>query len=103
MPSLEAETIQALADAVAEARSGAPESAEAVVVELIGVDAPSSLATIDVIGIGDDAAKGERIFLDLFNIRDIDATEFEIIGYRITGATATDICSRGITAGRLCV
>ncbi len=103
MPSLEAETIQALADAVAQARSGAPEATEAVVLELIGVDAPSSLATIDVIGIGDDAAKGERIFLDLFNIRDIDATEFVILGYRITGATATDICGRGITADDLCV
>lgn len=103
MPSLEADTIQELGDAIALARSGAPESTKAVVVEVIGVDAPSSLATIDVIGLGDDASKGERIFLNLFNIRDIDATEFEILGYRITGATATDICGRGITAGDLCV
>lgn len=103
MASLEADTIQELGDAIALARSGAPESTKAVVVEVIGVDAPSSLATIDVIGLGDDAAKGERIFLNLFNLRDIDATEFEIIGYRITGATATDICGRAIAANDFCV
>jgi len=103
MASLEADTIQELADAIALAVSGAPESTSAVVVEVIGVDAPSSLATVDVIGIGDDASKGLRIFLNLFNIRDIDATEFVILGYQITGATATDICGRGIAANDFCV
>ncbi|RZV40683.1 MAG: calcium-binding protein [Acidimicrobiales bacterium] len=103
MTSLEADSIQELGDAVAQARSGAPEVTTAVVVEVLGVDASSSLATIDVIGLGDDASKGERVFLNLFNIRDIDATEFVILGYRITGATATDICGRGIAANDFCV
>lgn len=102
MASLSADSIEELAAAIAATRSDGP-TPTAVVVELLGVDAPSSLATIDVIGIGDDAVKGERIHLDLFNIRDIDAQEFVILGYEITDATSTAICGRGITIDDLCV
>lgn len=102
MASLSAETIEELAEAIAATRSDGPIPV-VVVVELIGVDAPSSLATIDVIGIGDDAVRGERIHLNLFNIRDIEAQEFIILGYEITDATSTAICGRGITVDDLCV
>ena len=99
MASLQAPTIEELAAAVAATRAGGVEPVVAIN-DFFAVDATSSEAWIDVIGIGDDVVAGERIRLLLDNIE--DATP-EVVAYEITDAISTAICGRGITAADACL
>ncbi len=99
MASLEAATAEALGEAIASTRLGS-RSQDAVVVDLVGEDAISSQAWIDVMGELDDATKGERVHVTLLNIRDDTP---QVIGFEITGASRTVICGRGVDYAGRCV
>jgi hypothetical protein len=92
---LEGETMDDLADAVAEARAGVEEGPAP---EVTVVDGPSTgdlgEITIDVIGYQDDAVSGER--LHVFGTPDPSG------GFVLKSVEATVMCSRGVSDG-LCV
>ncbi len=94
LPSTEFDTVDDMADAVADLRAGGPVPTVTFVTEptlLIGEQS----VVIDVIGIGDDAVKGERITLFYTDIPGQS-------GVDLFGADATAICSRGLS-GQFCL
>ncbi len=98
---LEATGDQGLEDVVAEARS--PGDATGVLLEVVGVDAISSIFSIDVMGTYGNGVKGERFEIEAYNIKaeDPDATPY-VIGARIMSATRIPICEFGLDAGGGC-
>lgn len=103
MPSLSAPDLQTLAQNIGNARSGGPVPLVVFSTEPVAADAQGGEATIDVIGLGDDAVKGERIFITYrFVFDDINAASPNVIGFDLIYADAQAICSRGISSG-LCL
>lgn len=92
---LEGDTMDDLADAVAEARAGVEEGPGP---EVTVVDGPSSgdlgEITVDVIGFQDDAVAGER--LRIFGTPDPSG------GFVLKTVEATSMCTRGVAEG-LCL
>ncbi|MDH3683695.1 MAG: hypothetical protein OEV40_27555 [Acidimicrobiia bacterium] len=102
LASTSAPTVDELIDAIADARADGPEPLVELVTPVEGLDADGAQVTIDVLGIGDDAVKGERLVLtfDLVFV-DPDAAELEVEAYELVDAQRTVICGRGLT-GQLC-
>ncbi|MCP3992150.1 MAG: hypothetical protein GY724_23970 [Actinomycetia bacterium] len=92
--STEATTIEAIVTSVAASRSGGPEPRVTYMRPITSVGGGGMAATVDVVGLGDDAVKGER-FVFMF--------ESVGTGYRLEGAERTVICGRGATDGGLCL
>ncbi len=90
-----------LEDVVAEARS--PGDATRVLLEVFGVDAISSIYSIDALGTYGNGVKGERFEIETYNVKadDPDATPY-VIGARIMSATRMPICEFGVDAGGSC-
>jgi hypothetical protein len=90
-----------LEDVVAEARSRG--DATGVLLEVVGVDAISSIFSIDVLGTYGNGVKGERFEIEAYNVEadDPDATPY-VIGARIMSATRMPICEFGVDAGGGC-
>ncbi len=98
LPSTSAATVEALIDDIAQSRAGGPEPAVELVTPLSGLDADGAEVTVDVIGIGDDAVKGERFLLTFdLTFDDPDAADREVVSYELVGARRTVICGRGLT------
>lgn len=99
---LEATGDQGLENVVAEARS--PGDATGVLLEVVGVDAISSVFSIDVLGGYGDGVKGERFEIEAYNIKadDPDATPY-VIGARIMSAVRIPICEFGVDPGGGCL
>ncbi len=90
----EAPTIEAIVASVAASRSGGPEPRVTYVHPITSIGGDDMTATVDVVGIGDDAVKGER-FVFVF--------EPAGAGYRLGAAERTVICGRGATGAGLCL
>lgn len=100
LPSTEAPTVEELGEAIGETRASGPVPRVELVTPVEGLDAAGAEVTIDVIGLGDDALKGERLRLTLdLLFDDADAADPEIVGYRLVGAMQTLICWRGVSDG----
>ncbi|MEZ5341191.1 MAG: hypothetical protein R2706_07010 [Acidimicrobiales bacterium] len=96
-----AETIEALGLAVAASRASTdPVSTIVVVDESSGNRLSLAEITVDVIGLGDDAQKGERLHI-FANVVYEEATE-TIMLFELKSVEATLLCSRGISDG-LCL
>jgi hypothetical protein len=103
LPSTTAPTVDALVDDIAESRGSGPVPTVELVTPVEGLDAGGAQVTIDVLGIGDDALKGERILLTFDLVfDDPDASDREVEAYEVVGALRTIICGRGIS-GEACV
>lgn len=103
LPALEASSLSDLAEAVGATRGDGPEPLVVFATEPVAIDGNGGEATIDVIGLGDDAVKGERIDIRYDFIYDNpDADNREVVGYRLTSATATAICGRGVSSDGRC-
>lgn len=94
LPSTEFATVDDMANAVADLRAGGPVPTVTFVTEPTLLTGEQSVV-IDVIGIGDDAVKGERITLFYTDIPGRS-------GVDLFGADATAICSRG-RSGDFCL
>jgi hypothetical protein len=90
-----AETLLALADAVAALRAPSDPAPEVTVVAGPEV-ADLGEVTVDVVGYGDDAVKGER--LAIFATPNADGESFTT-----RTVEATPLCARGVTDDGLCV
>ena len=102
LPSTSAPTVEELIDEIAQARAGGPEPEVELVTPVQGLDADGAEVTIDVIGIGDDAVKGERFLLTFdLTFDDPNATDPEVVSYELVGALRTVICGRGLS-GEVC-
>lgn len=93
LPATSAPTVEDLIDDIAQARAAGPEPDVAFVTPVEGHDGGEAQVTIDVIGIGDDAVKGERFVLTFD--REVESVE-------LIGAMRTVICGRGLS-GRACI
>ncbi|MEM9135381.1 MAG: hypothetical protein AAF962_01185 [Actinomycetota bacterium] len=94
LPSTEFATVEEMAEAVADLRAGGPVPTVTFVTEPTLLTGEQSVV-VDVIGIGDDAVKGERITLFYTDIPGRS-------GVDLFGADATAICSRG-RSGEFCL
>lgn len=94
---LQAETMLDLGLAVADQRKSV-EPASRVVVS-IAPDTSGDLGeiTIDIVGLGDDAQRGER--LTIFG----DSTDMGGEGFALKSVERTMLCSRGVTTDGICV
>lgn len=94
----EAASIEALIEAIVVARSGGgPDLRVTLVSRIEELPNGSSQVTIDLDGLGDDAAKGDRLLLLVRGTEgDTDG------GIRLVGLTRNVICSRGVSDG-LCL
>jgi hypothetical protein len=102
IPSTSAPTVEEIIDDIAETRASGPEPTVELVTPIEGLDATGAQVTIDVLGIGDDAVKGERYLLTFgLTFDDPDATDREVVAYELVGALGTVICGRGVT-GEAC-
>lgn len=97
MPAITAPDAQTLAANVTKARGGSNPTF-VFSAEPLAVDAQSGEATIDVIGMDDDALKGERIKLAFQFVWDnSDPANPVLTEVALTEAIMTPICSRGVT------
>ncbi len=102
-PGETAPTIEAYVDALAASRAAGPEPRTELVTPVEGLDADGATVTVDVIGLGDDAVKGERYVLTFsITFDDPDDPSREPISYTLVGAERTVICGRGLAEGGLC-
>lgn len=70
----------------------------------MAVDAQGGEAIIDVIGLGDDAVKGERIVITYrFVFDDVSLPNPTVIAVELMSANATAICGRGATGTGACL
>ena len=103
LPSTSAATVDELVEAIGESRASGPEPSVELVTPVEGLDADGAQVTIDVIGLGDDAVKGERILLTFdLTFDDPNASDREVVSYELVGASSTAICGRGLS-GEACV
>ena len=94
LPSTTYTDLDELADDLAAIRSDGPEPLAEVAAPVTRFDSDAGEAVIDIVGIGDDAVKGERYLLT-----------FDIVGantYELVEARRTVICGRGVSGG-LCL
>lgn len=102
LPSTSAPTAEALIEAIAASRADGPEPFVELVTPVEGLDAAGAQVTIDVLDLGDDAVKGERLVLTFELVFvDPDADQPEVEAYELVGAQRTVICGRGLS-GQLC-
>jgi uncharacterized protein YraI len=88
VPATSAATVAALAEAVAAGRAGEGEGPTPTVTI---VDGPTdSEVTVDLIGLADDAQRGERLYI---------VATAEGDGFTATVVEATALCARGVTDG----
>lgn len=100
MPSLSAPDLDTLAFNIGSARSGGPVPLVVLSTEPIAIDAQGGEVTIDVIGLGDDSVKGERISIGFrFLFDDINAASPQVVEIELISATAQAICGRGMSGG----
>lgn len=91
VPATSAATVAALAEAVAAGRAGQGEGPTPTVTV---VDGPTdNEVTVDLIGLADDAQRGERLYI---------AAAAEGDGFTATVVEATALCARGVTDDGLC-
>ncbi len=103
MPSLSAPDLDTLAENIGSARSGGPVPLVVFSTEPVGLDAQGGEATIDVIGLGDDSVKGERISIGFrYIVDDINAESPQVVAIELISASAQVICGRGLSGG-LCL
>ncbi len=108
LETLEYPTLDEVADAVAATRASAePESRVVLVNEPLMFDAGGVLF-VDVMDLGDDSVKGERIRIDLAPVWQAeedaaDAGEPELVAVRVTEIELTPICGRGVTTDGYCL
>ncbi|MFT7602406.1 MAG: hypothetical protein ACI8TP_005375 [Acidimicrobiales bacterium] len=106
LDSLDFATAEGLVDAVAATRASAePESRIVYAGEPLGFDAIGGFAVADVLDLGDDSRKGERLRIEFELIYDEASGEEgaqEVAGVRLSSVTAKLICGRGVTADGLC-
>lgn len=98
LSSTSAPTVEELIEDIAASRASGPEPTVEMVTSIAGLDANGAEVTVDVLGIGDDAVKGERLLLTFdLTFDDPDAADREVEAYELVGAQRTVICSRGRT------
>ncbi len=99
---LKFESVESAALAVAATRSSeAPPSDVVLVGEPHTVESGIGSAVVDVVGLGDDAVKGLRMWIDVDVVFEADSTE-DVQFVVLTGVEAAPICSRGLSGG-LCL
>ena len=94
LASTEAVSVEVLVSAIANSRADGPVPTVTYVTEIETVFDGDMRVTIDVVGLGDDALKGERLTLTV---------ESTGSGYRLKAAERTLICGRGVAEGGACV
>lgn len=103
--TLEYESLEDASRAVAATRASTdPASRIVFATEPLAFDAIGGFVTIDVLDIGDDSVKGERLRIEVEFVFDEDGDEGaqDLLGVIVTAVEATPICGRGVSAG-LCV
>ncbi|HMJ76064.1 MAG TPA: SH3 domain-containing protein [Iamia sp.] len=90
------ETMADIGEAVAATRASVEEGPQPTVTVVDGptVDGDGRI-TVDVIGLADDAVKGERLHI-------VAAPDASGEGFTVTSVEATALCARGVTAEGLC-
>lgn len=100
----EAATIQALAEVIGEKRADGPVPLVVLVTEPEADDAIGGRVLFDVIGLGDDAVKGERIEMQFEFVWDNPVADNRaIVGHRVVALSSTAICARGLADAGLCL
>lgn len=97
LPAVSGDTIEALGEAVAATRASGGEGAGPMVTVVAGPgeDDGGEEITIDVIGLADDAQKGERLLI-------VGAPATGGQGYSVVSVESIALCARGVTDDGLC-
>lgn len=99
---LKAETLESLAQAVAETRpAGGPTPRVVIVSEPLVFPGSGATVTIDLLDLGDDALVGERLRITTALIMS-DGDEPTVEAFVLTDVTRTILCGRGVQEG-LCL
>ena len=101
LDSLEFETLTDATLAVAQTRASTePESRVVVIIEPLLFE-DGGRAIVDVLDLGDDALKGERLDVTVETIYDESGAEGaqDVLGVRVTSVRIIPICGRGVSGG----